>query len=339
MKHDLDPQQEGHQRSDRKPETVEGGQGIEQHVGRVDRDMRADLLDVGQEIEMRKCNALRLAFRTGREKEDRRRAVPRARDDETRHTLPDCRCGLVAERQFRAYVLEVDDLGDAFQFRDQRVEFAEFDEPPRRDDPLDLGHVHRRADRRRAGGKVQHRRNASVGRYGEEGDDRPGAGRQHDADRLAGPRALPERVAQRQRRPHDLVVGELTLVAVHDRRALAPEGGTRLRQRLEQRLLGARQIKRHDLLAGRRGNGGQSHEVLLMRGKLSHTARRREMRIAWIRPAKGSRGAAETRRGGNKFIVISFVFSSASSASFAAPRAPFARGTAIRVIFPCGDYM
>ena len=84
---------------------------------------------------------------------------------------------------------------------------------------LTLRRAQRRFEAGRARREIQHGRHAAVGRDGEEGDDGAGAGRQHDADRFAGLRALLQRMAQRERGPDDLVIGEHPLVAVDDGRS------------------------------------------------------------------------------------------------------------------------
>jgi hypothetical protein len=66
-------------------------------------------------------------------------------------------------------------------------------------------------------------------------------------------------MAEGQRTPHDLVVGECPPIAVDKRRRPAAKARARIEQRLEHGFLRPRQIEGHDLLPRSRGNGGKSH--------------------------------------------------------------------------------
>ena len=91
MEHRLDAEEQRHQRADRQPEAVKGRQRIEQDVARVERNMRAHLFDIGQQIDMAKRHALGIAFGARGEEDDGRRLVQRSRGDQRRHELADRR--------------------------------------------------------------------------------------------------------------------------------------------------------------------------------------------------------------------------------------------------------
>ena len=84
-----------------------------------------------------------------------------------------------------ADVFEVDEFGFRFQFADEFVEFGLLDEGVGGDDALHLRGLERGFHVARAGREVEHGGHAAIGVEREEGDDRAGAGRQHDADGLA----------------------------------------------------------------------------------------------------------------------------------------------------------
>ena len=69
MQHGLDPEIQRHERANRQPEGMEGGQRIEDDIAmRQIGNMHAHLFDIGENVGVRKRDTLRFALGAGGEK-------------------------------------------------------------------------------------------------------------------------------------------------------------------------------------------------------------------------------------------------------------------------------
>ncbi len=223
--------------------------------------MGAHLLDIGQQIEMRQRHALGVAFGPGGEQDHRRRLVCLTCSNQGWRVLPHGGRRLVQQRQIFAHIFEIDDLGRFAELGDQGLELAQLDKFVRRDDALDLGRAQRRAHARRAGREIEHGRDPAEGGQREKCNHGRGPGGQHHAHGLAGLGPAPQGAADRQGGAHQLVIAEDALVSVDNGRPLATIAGAGLHQRVKHRFVGAEDIERRAVLAGRGGDAGDGHGV------------------------------------------------------------------------------
>ena len=210
---------------------------------------------------MRQRHAFGLTFRAGGEKDYGRKFMRRARSYQPRHELPDAGNRLVEDRKFLADILKINRFRRFGDFGRQRVQFRKLYEPVRRDDALDHGGTHGAHHPGRAAREIQHRRDAAEGGDRKESDDRSKARRQHDAHGVAARRSFLQGMAERQRGPHQLVIGQDFVVAVDHGRARAAEARASLDQRFEQRHFVGQQIQLAEFQARRGGNAWESQWI------------------------------------------------------------------------------
>src|SRR5437588_9713082 len=94
---------------------MEGGEGVEHDIALVKRHMRADLLDIGENIGMGKHHALGFAFGAGCEKNDRGLVGRGTSSDDARKKGADRGRALVEDRKTLPDILKIDELGGGFE--------------------------------------------------------------------------------------------------------------------------------------------------------------------------------------------------------------------------------
>ena len=186
--------EKGQESAGSEAEAMEGGQRAEEDVVETQRlgDMGEDLMDVGDDVAVGKDDAFRVAFGAGGEEDDGGRPRIRIAGHGPRRDGAESAGGFLPCSETGADVFKVDELGFGFQFADELVEFGFLDERMGGDDAFDLRRLERRLHIAGARREVQHGRDAAIGVDGEEGDDRAGAGGQHQADGFAAFRVLLE---------------------------------------------------------------------------------------------------------------------------------------------------
>ena len=201
------------------------------------RNVRAHLLDIGENVDVRQRHALGLALGARGEQDHapalavrHARGQARARTGRWRRrpcrTARACRARLPDRRSRpRRAARSMSDSSLPSSMNLCAVTMR-----------LTLAALQRRQHVRHAGGEIQHGRHAAVRRDGEERDHRTDAGGQHHADGFARRRAPLQRMTQRERAAHDVVIGELAFVAVDHDGALAAVTRARGDKRAEQGL-------------------------------------------------------------------------------------------------------
>ncbi len=151
---------------------MEHRQRIEDDVARVEVHDRTKLMTVRQQIAVTQDNALRRAFRSGREEHHRGLIGPfgsmvRSRGDRTKQGTE-----TTEQSNLSTNVFEVEHRGLRRERIDHRFQLGLLDELPRRDDQLDLRSRARRLRRSRTSREVEHRGHATVSLEPKERDDR-----------------------------------------------------------------------------------------------------------------------------------------------------------------------
>ena len=120
--------------TDGKPETVKGGQGIEQHIVVIKINMGPHLRHIGKNILVGQHHALGLAFGARGKQHHGRFFVMRPDRNGARQQFSGHRRQLIAQRQFRPHVFQINQLCDLAECGFQFLKLADFDEAVRGDD-------------------------------------------------------------------------------------------------------------------------------------------------------------------------------------------------------------
>ena len=158
---------------------MEHGQGVEHFVGAVTGNAGERLRAVGQQIAMREHDALRRAFRAGREQDGGGRV---GIDFDLWLAASKHAFDFVGKGDRGADVFEIDDLGGLRNGFDQDFKMALFDEDARGEDDLDLGGLAGSGNILCASREVQHGGDAANRLQREEGHRHANGVWQHHAD-------------------------------------------------------------------------------------------------------------------------------------------------------------
>ena len=215
-------------------------------------------MTVRQQIAVAQHDALRCAFRSGREEHHGRIVGALASMTRPRRHRSKQRAKTREHPDLAAHVFEIQHGGLRRERSHHRLELGLLDELPRGDNQLDLRGLARRLRRGRTGREVQHRRHAAFGLEPEERDDRRARGRQQHADAFASDGAPGQHTAERKARRDQPAIGQRLELDVIGNRVTAAVLLARLEQRIEQRRLDlrGREHRLHHLVAQRTAQRG-----------------------------------------------------------------------------------
>ena len=217
-------------------EGMEHRQRVEEFVFRRQIDHRAYLRNVGQQRAMRQHDALRLAFRAGREQHHGGRfRISR-------------RGGQILRDQHPQLVEQADASGQVFQIQNALLaqagqtglQLAGGDEAARGDHGFDFRRRAGIAQTFRAGGVIEQRGNATARRQAEQQRDGGGKVGQQHANRLAFPRRARRHATQAQCHAQQFAVVEFDLLHVFQQRPPPAVDGDGIDEGSEQGLPGPR---------------------------------------------------------------------------------------------------